>query len=96
MGTIRYCETGNFVEFVQIRSLWADVRAHLGTLVMLLVYVLVFELIVALLAPFSVMVCGVGTFLLAFYAVVVTGHLIGQAGVEILETEDFNKAKRGV
>jgi len=96
MGTIRYCETGNFIEFLRIGVLWADVRAHLGTLVMLLIYLLVFDVIVLLLAPFSVIMCFVGVFFLSFYAVVVTGHLIGQAGVQILEVEEFSKFKRGI
>jgi hypothetical protein len=87
MGTIRYCETGNFVEFMRIGALWSDVREHLGVLVGLLVYLMVFGLIILLLVPFSLMVCGVGFFLLSFYATVVSGHLIGQAGLQILEDE---------
>ncbi len=87
MGTIRYCETGNFVEFVRVGALWSDVRAHLGILVALLVYLLIFGLIISLLAPFSLIMCVVGIFFLLFYAVVVSGHLFGQAGLLILENE---------
>jgi hypothetical protein len=90
MGIIRFCETGNFVEFVRIGSLWADVREHLGTLVGLLVYLVIFGFVVLLLAPFSVIACGVGLLVLMFYAAVVSGYLYGQAGLNILEMEEYS------
>ncbi|MBN1563073.1 MAG: DUF4013 domain-containing protein [Anaerolineae bacterium] len=89
MGIIRYAETGNFVEFVRIGSLWSDVRQHMGVLLGLLLYLLGFGLIITLLAPFSLILFVVGFFLLVFYATVVSGHLIGQAGLLIFEDESY-------
>ena len=83
MGVIRYAETGNFSEFLQFSDLWEDVRSNYGILLGLLIYSLVIGLLAAVLVPFSVILCGVGEFIVIFYAQVVSGHLIGQAGVEI-------------
>jgi hypothetical protein len=83
MGVIRYAETGDYNEFIRFSDLWQDVRSNLGTLLGLLMYSLVFALLVAVLVPFAALVCGVGLLVLLFYAQVVSGHLIGQAGQEI-------------
>jgi hypothetical protein len=83
MGVIRYAENGNFSEFLRFSDLWEDVRANLGTLTTLLIYSFVWGLLVSALAPFSVLLCGVGLGVLVFYAQVVSGHLIGQAGLEV-------------
>jgi hypothetical protein len=83
MGVIRYAETGDYNEFIRFSDLWQDVRSNLGTLLGLLMYSLVFALLVAVLSPFAALLCGVGLLVLLFYAQVVSGHLIGQAGQEI-------------
>jgi hypothetical protein len=83
MGMIRYAETGNFSEFMQFRDLWDDSRSNIGTLLSLLIYSLVLGLLAAVLLPFSLILCGVGEFIVIFYAQIVSGHLIGQAGLEI-------------
>jgi hypothetical protein len=83
MGMIRYAETGNFSEFMQFRDLWEDARSNIGTLLSLLIYSLVLGLLAAVLLPFSLILCGVGELIVIFYAQIVSGHLIGQAGLEI-------------
>jgi hypothetical protein len=83
MGVIRYAETGNFSEFMQFSDLWEDARSNIGTLLSLLIYSLVLGLLAGVLLPFSVVLCGVGEFIVIFYAQIVSGHLIGQAGLEI-------------
>ncbi len=83
MGVIRYAESGNFSEFMQFSDLWEDVRSNWGVLVGLLVYSLALFLMASVLLPFSLVLCGVGEFIVIFYAQVVNGHLIGQAGLEI-------------
>jgi hypothetical protein len=83
MGVIRYAETGNFSEFMQFSDLWEDARSNIGVLLGLLIYSLVLGLLAAVLLPFSLVLCGVGEFIVIFYAQIVSGHLIGQAGLEI-------------
>jgi hypothetical protein len=83
MGVIRYAETGNFSEFMQFSDLWEDARSNIGTLLSLLIYSLVLGLLAGVLLPFSLILCGVGEFIVIFYAQIVSGHLIGQAGLEI-------------
>ena len=83
MGVIRYAESGNFSEFMQFRDLWEDARSNMATLLGLLIYLLVLGLLAAVLLPFSLVLCGVGEFIVIFYAQIVSGHLIGQAGLEI-------------
>ena len=83
MGVIRYAESGNFSEFMQFRDLWDDVRSNVGILLGLLIYSLVLGLLAGVLLPFSLLLCGVGELVVIFYAQIVSGHLIGQAGLEI-------------
>ena len=83
MGVIRYAETGNFSEFMQFSDLWDDARSNWGMLLGLLIYSLVLMLLASVLLPFSLILCGVGEFIVIFYAQVVNGHLVGQAGLEI-------------
>jgi hypothetical protein len=82
MGVIRFAETGNFNEFLRIGGLWEDVRSHMPTALGLLIYSLAFGVLISLVAAVSVVTC-VGPLVVAFYAQVVSGHLIGQAGLEI-------------
>jgi hypothetical protein len=83
MGVIRYAEAGNFSEFMQFSDLWDDVRSNWGVLLGLLIYSLALILMASVLLPFSLILCGVGEFIVIFYAQVVNGHLVGQAGLEI-------------
>jgi hypothetical protein len=83
MGVIRYAETGNFSEFLRFSDLWDDVRANLGTLIGLLLYSIVLGLLVSVASIFLAITC-VGIPALTFYSQVVSGHLIGQAGQEIV------------
>lgn len=96
MGVIRYAETGNFSEFLRFGSLWADVRAHTSTLLSLLVFTLIFGVLMLVIWPFSLITC-VGPIVLIYYSQIVTGHMIGQAGLEIISQEEFGglKSKRG-
>ncbi|MCZ7539367.1 MAG: DUF4013 domain-containing protein [Anaerolineae bacterium] len=79
MGMIRYAETGNFSEYFRLGALIRDTRQNAGTLVVLVMYVFLFGLLAAVVAPF-VAVFIVGVPLVNFYYHVATGHLIGQAG----------------
>ncbi len=83
MGMIRYAETGNFSEYFRVGALIRDTRQNAGVLVVLVMYVFLFGLLAALVAPF-VAVLIVGVPLVNFYYHVATGHLIGQAGRMIL------------
>lgn len=78
MGVIRYAETGNFSEFMRFGALWSDVRDNLSLLFTLLLYFLALGLVVSVLS-FTVIVL---PFLMFLYQVS-SGHLIGQAGLEI-------------
>ncbi len=82
MGVIRYAETGNFSEFMRFGALWQDVRDNVGTLLMLLVYGIVVSLIMSVVIPIAALTC-IGLPAAIFYTQVVTGHLVGQAGLEI-------------
>ena len=84
MGIMRYAETGNFVSFVQFRSLFDDVRANLDIMLRLLFFALLLGLLGALISPLLLITC-VGIFALGFYHQIVSGYLIGQAGIEISE-----------
>jgi hypothetical protein len=81
MGVIRYAETGDYNEFIRFSDLWQDVRSNLGTALGLLI-LFVSWLLVVMLSLSAVVLCGLGLVLL-FYAQVVSGHLLGQAGQEI-------------
>ena len=83
MGVIRYAESGNFSEFLQFSDLWEDVRSNWGILLSLLLYSLVLGMLAGVVGLFSVVLCGVGEFIVIFYTQVVSGHLVGQAGLEI-------------
>ena len=83
MGMIRYAETGNFAEYFRIGALVRDTRHNAGLLVVLVMYVFLFGLLAALVAPL-VAVLIVGAPLVNFYYHVATGHLIGQTGRMIL------------
>ncbi|HEX3053570.1 MAG TPA: DUF4013 domain-containing protein [Aggregatilineaceae bacterium] len=85
-GLIRYAQTGNFSEFLQISSLWGDVRMYFSTLVLLLAYYVAVTLVAVIVAPFLLVTC-VGIFVLGFGYMVITGHLIGQAGQLIMREE---------
>jgi hypothetical protein len=78
MGVIRYAETGNFSEFMRFGVLWADVRDNLGLLLTLLLYFLALGLIGSVLSVTVIIVPFLG-----FLYQVASGHLIGQAGLEI-------------
>jgi hypothetical protein len=78
MGVMRYAETGNFSEFIRFGSLWADVRDHFGTMLMLLVYSILIGLVAAA-AGLVLWITCIGLPLLAFWYQIATGHLIGQA-----------------
>ncbi|MBP8974850.1 MAG: DUF4013 domain-containing protein [Anaerolineae bacterium] len=83
MGMIRYAETGNFSEYFHIGALIRDTRQNASLLVVLVMYVFLFGLLAALVAPF-VAVLIVGVPLVNFYFHVASGHLIGQTGRMIL------------
>ncbi len=83
MGAIRFGQTGNFSSFLEVRALWEDVRANLGTLLLLLGYSLLFGLIMAFVTPAGSLTC-VGVPLALIYSQLVHGHLLGQAGRIIL------------
>jgi len=83
MGMIRYAETGDFSEYFRIGALIRDTRQNASLLVVLVMYVFLFGLLAALVAPF-VAVLIVGVPLVNFYFQVASGHLIGQAGRMIL------------
>lgn len=85
VGAMRYSQTGNFSEFTQFGALWREVRANLGTLVSLFLYYLLLSLIFAVVSPLALITC-VGIFVLAFYSQIATGHLIGQAGRQIVRS----------
>lgn len=86
MGLIRYGETGNFSAFIYVGDLWADTRANLGVLVLLWLYLLGLLLVGVVLLSISLITC-VGVPLVAFYLWVVSGHLIGQAGVQTADNK---------
>lgn len=83
MGIIRYAETGNFSEFLRFSDLWSDVRANIGILLGLLLYTILLGLLVSVASIVLFITC-VGIPALIFYSQVVSGHLIGQAGQEIV------------
>lgn len=85
VGVMRYSQTGNFSEFTQFGALWREARANLGTLVSLFLYYVLLSLIFAVLSPLAVITC-VGIFVLAFYSQIAVGHLIGQAGRQIVRS----------
>ena len=82
-GIIRYADTGNFVEFLRFGSLWRDVTENMRSFGVLLVFMVVLALLATLIAPVALITL-VGIIVLGFYTQVVSGHLIGQAGREIL------------
>lgn len=83
MGVLRYCDTGNFSEFIRFGSLWRDVRANMGTMLALLGYGIALSLLSMLVSPIFVITC-IGAPLLGFWNQVATGHLVGQAGIEVM------------
>ena len=83
IGVMRYTQSGNFSEFTQFGALFREARAHLGTLATVFLYFLLLSLILAVVSPLAVITC-VGIFVLAFYSQIASGHLIGQAGREII------------
>lgn len=85
IGVMRYTQSGNFSEFTQFGSLWREARANAGTLVTLFIYNLLLGLLLAIISPLAVLTC-IGIFVLAFYSQVASGHLIGQAGREIVRS----------
>ncbi len=82
MGIIRYTESGNFSEFLRFGELFRDVRDHMSTLLRLVLYVFLVGLVVSVAAIPLAITC-VGIPALLFYSQVVSGHLLGQAGLEI-------------
>jgi len=84
MGTLRYSETGNFSSYIQVASLWRDVMDNTGVFLNLLLYFLLVALAAAILSPVALVACVLPLLALIFYASVVTGHLIGQAGLQVL------------
>ncbi|RPJ00824.1 MAG: DUF4013 domain-containing protein [Chloroflexi bacterium] len=82
MGIIRYTESGNFSEFLRFGELFRDVRDNTSTLLTLLLYMFLVGLIVSLGMSVAWITC-VGIPALIFYSQVVSGHLLGQAGLEI-------------
>jgi len=85
VGVMRYSQSGDFSEFTQFRALWREARANLGTLVTLFLYYLLLSLILAMISPLAVITC-VGIFVLGFYSQITSGHLIGQAGRQIVHS----------
>lgn len=83
IGVMRYTQSGDFSEFTQFRALFREARANIGTLVTVFLYYLLLSLILAVISPLAVITC-VGIFVLAFYSQITSGHLIGQAGREIV------------
>ena len=83
VGVMRYTQSGSFSEFTQFGSLWREARANVGTLVTLFLYNLLLGLLLSIISPLAVLTC-IGIFVLAFYSQVASGHLIGQAGREIV------------
>jgi len=81
---MRYAQTGNFSEFTQFGALWREARANLGTLLNLFLYYLALSLILAVISPLALVTC-VGIFVLGFYGSIASGHLIGQAGRQIVQ-----------
>jgi len=78
MGVIRYVETGNFSEFMRFGALWTEVRDNLSLLIMLLLYFVALGVVVSVMG-FTVILLP----FLGFLYEVSSGHLIGQAGLEI-------------
>lgn len=83
IGVMRYTQSGDFSEFTQFRALFREARANIGTLVTVFLYYLLLSLILAVISPLAVITC-VGIFVLAFYSQIASGHLIGQAGREVV------------
>jgi len=83
VGIMRYTQSGDFSEFTRFGALFREARAHLGTLATVFLYSLLLSLILAVISPLAVITC-VGVFVLAFYSQIASGHLIGQAGREII------------
>lgn len=86
MGVIRYAETGDFMEFFRIMALWGDMMLYFRRVMSLWLYSVVLGLIGAFLSPI-VLITVIGVPLLGFWYQIATGHLIGQAGLEILREE---------
>ncbi len=85
MGVIRYSETGSFSSFIQVGSLWRDVMDNTGVFLNLLLYSLLVGLAAVVIAPVAVVACVLPVLALIFFASVVTGHLIGQAGLQVIQ-----------
>lgn len=82
MGVIRYAETGNFSSFLAVRELFDAVRNNLSTLVMLFIFNLVLGLVFSLIGSVAWITC-IGIPAVAFWQQIASGHLLGQAGLEI-------------
>ncbi|MBN1680246.1 MAG: DUF4013 domain-containing protein [Anaerolineae bacterium] len=86
MGIIRYCETGNFAEFVKLGSLWRDIRINFSPLLILLLYVVALSIIGSVVSGVIWITC-IGIPLVSFLGYTATGHLIGQTAQIIYQSE---------
>jgi hypothetical protein len=82
IGVIRYAATGNFSSFLQIRAIWGDIRNHLDILGMLLLYSIGIGIVLGMISPFA-LVTIIGLPLILLFNQLATGHLIGQAALEM-------------
>lgn len=82
MGMIRFAETGDFSAFTAIRDLWDDVREHTMVLLELALYMIGLAIAGGVLMSAFTLTC-IGAPLVGFFWQVITGHLIGQAALQV-------------
>ncbi len=82
MGMIRFAETGNFNAFIGLRDLWDDVREHTMLLLELALYMIGLAFVGGVLMSAFTVTC-IGAPLVIFFWQVITGHLIGQAALQV-------------
>lgn len=73
---IRFAREGRFAAMFEFGALWSLIRAHAGDYIIAIIITFVAQF----LSMFGVILCVIGVFLTAFWALLVEAHIYGQVG----------------
>nr|PZN26697.1 MAG: hypothetical protein DIU80_12990 [Chloroflexota bacterium] len=84
-GVARYLATDEFSQAFRFGEVFANLRANLGTYVM----VILIAILAGLAASIGLIACGIGVLFTSFYAQLVFGHALGQALPQLYPARGF-------
>ena len=76
---IQYAKEDQIGDMFRFSHMWDMIRARLGEYILILVLIF---LIAMFLAPLGLALCVIGVFFTAWWAQLITGHLVGQFAIE--------------